>query len=176
MLAPEPQESSTRARACADPFACAPPLTDCCPPLSHLPPKAIFQCSQSEEGASPRKVELEVISKYEMAMSRAMTRRGWNIEGLNLLQRGVDWRNPDNARGCARVTRTCAYKDYVYGPPDLMFLKLSAEELRAEESTYAWLGRLYNDSWTQSDAFERLYGFRRARSSKALPRVPTFVR
>ena len=63
---------------------------------------AFFQCSQTEEGSSSTDVYHEVIVRYEMGMSRAMLRRGWNIEGLNLLQHGVDWRSRSNARLSAK--------------------------------------------------------------------------
>ena len=59
---------------------------------------------------------------------------GW---ALNMLQRGVNWRREANRQGCLRVTRTCYYEDYPYGPPDLMFTKLSAKEFEAHKSTYS---------------------------------------
>ena len=77
---------------------------------------------------------------------------------LSHAQRGVDWRNPANA-DCGRVTRTCYYDDYHYGPPDAMFTKLTAPEFDPDKSTYSSLGKMYNASWRASSDFRERYGF-----------------
>ena len=65
----------------------------------------IYECDQVAEGATPPRTVLDIIRKYEMGMSRAITRRGYAIDALNLLQRGVDWGLPMNRDGCEEVTR-----------------------------------------------------------------------
>ena len=71
-------------------------------------------------------------------MSRAFTRRGYNIGALNLLQRGVDWRDPNNGHGCfKRVAGSCFHRAYPLGPPDVMFMKLTEGLQKA--STYRTL-------------------------------------
>jgi len=119
----------------------------------------IYRCGQTTEGLAPTRIANEIILLYEMGMSRAITRRGYNLGALNLLQRGVDWRQPANAEGCFRATRTCYYNDYTYGPPDLMFTKLSAVEFDARASTYGVLGPMYNATWRASREFSQRYGF-----------------
>ena len=101
---------------------------------------------------------LPLILRYEMGMSRAITRRGYNIAALNLLQRGVDWRKRDNADGCRHVTSTCYYSDYRYGPPDLMFTKLSANDYD-NRSTYEMLAPMYNNTHRKSRQFQQRWGF-----------------
>ena len=123
--------------------------------------KCIYKCHQEEEGKTSKELYEDIVKRYEMGMSQAMRRRGYHLSALNLLQRNVDWRRSQVADGCARVTRTCYYDDYAYGPPDQMFTKLTASEFEEayDKSTFAVIGPMYNGTWRRSREFRKKYGF-----------------
>ena len=145
---------------------------------------AIFKCTQTKEGnpSDPSlghgSVYTRLAVDFEMGLSRAMLKRGYNIAALNQLQQGIDWRREANFRTCtqgkvgAQRLYGCYYPDYPLGPPDVMFTKTTHHERMAKKlaatapqrdvipSTYHHMRPLYTHTGRATNEFLKLYGFR----------------